>query len=290
VRVDDGSTVTTATARRTPIRTSWGFFANSILAAALGVVFARVIEQFGVALFGAFLDRDPVLTHVVTRFDAPGSDLALLGGTIASLVAGVFFLLIYPGSKDRSAGRLTVLWLILFAFRNGFGDLLAAPFSDDGPVSIALAEWNAPEGIDVVLAAAGGVGLLLVVLAATVAFLNFNRHRSEVATPLERIRYVATIAVVPGFVGPLLAILFFVPDLGSGYVRELPLLGAFTLLLLLAAPGSRQISAPEVAEERTLSWGLVVAVGLTYVALRFGLEPGLPIPPWDEAFRWRFRP
>lgn len=281
--------MTTATERRTPIRTSWGFFANSILAAALAVVFARVIEQFGVAVFGAFLGREPVLTHVVTRFEAPGSDVALVGGTIASLVAGVFFLLIYPGSKDRSAGRLTVLWLILFAFRNGFGDLLAAPFSDDGPVSIALAEWHAPEGLDVVLAAAGGVGLLLVVLAATVAFLNFNRHRTEVATPLERLRYMVTIAVVPGFVGPLLAIPFFLPD-PTGYVRELPLLGAFTLLLLLAAPGSRQISAPELVEERTLSWGLVAAFGLVYVVLRFGLEPGLPIPPWDEAFRWRFRP
>ncbi len=280
--------MTTATERRTPIRTSWGFFANSILAAALGVVFARVIEQFGVAVFGAFLGRDPVLTHVVTDFS--GSDLVLVGGTIASLTAGVFFLLIYPGSKDRSAGRLTVLWLILFSFRNGFGDLIAAPFSEEGPVSVALAEWNAPDGLDVVLAAAGGVGLLLVILAATVAFLNFNRHRTEVATPLERVRYVATIAVLPGIVGPLLAIPFFVPDLDTGYIRELPILGAFTLLLLLAAPGSRQISAPEIAEERTLSWGLVAAVALVFAVLEFGLQPGVPIPPWNEDFSWRFRP
>jgi hypothetical protein len=38
--------------RSTVIRTAWGFFANSIVAAALGVVFARIIEQFGIAVWG----------------------------------------------------------------------------------------------------------------------------------------------------------------------------------------------------------------------------------------------
>lgn len=276
--------------RRFVIRTSWGFFANSILAAALAVVFARVIEQFGVAVWAAIAGREPVLRHVVTEFGEPGSDVVLLGGTIASLAAGVFFLLIYPGSKDRSAGRLTVLWLILFAFRNAFADLISIPFTDSSPVEIALVEWGAPAGIDIVLAAAGALGMLLVALAAAPAFLNFNRHRSEVERPIQRVRYVAQIAVLPAIAGPLLAVPFFIPDLGTGYVKSLPLLGLFSLLILLAAPGSRQISVPEVVEERTLSWGLVVAVLVVFLAMQYGLEDGIPIPPWNDDFSWRLRP
>jgi hypothetical protein len=276
--------------RRFVIRTSWGFFANSILAAALAVVFARVIEQFGVAGWAAIAGREPVLRHVVTEFGQPGSDVVLLGGTIASLAAGVFFLLIYPGSKDRSAGRLTVLWLILFAFRNAFVDLITIPFTDSSPVEIALVEWGAPAGIDIVLAAAGALGLLLVALAAAPAFLNFNRHRSEVERPIQRVRYIAQIAVLPAIVGPLLAVPFFIPDLDTGYIRSLPLLGLFSLLILFAAPGTRQISVPEVVEERTLSWGLVVAVFVVFLAMQYGLEDGIPIPPWNDDFSWRLRP
>jgi hypothetical protein len=276
--------------RRFVIRTSWGFFANSILAAALAVVFARVIEQFGVAVWAAIAGREPVLRHVVTEFGQPGSDVVLLGGTIASLAAGVFFLLIYPGSKDRSAGRLTVLWLILFAFRNAFVDLITIPFTDSSPVEIALVEWGAPAGIDIVLAAAGALGLLLVALAAAPAFLNFNRHRSEVERPIQRVRYIAQIAVLPAIVGPLLAVPFFIPDLDTGYIRSLPLLGLFSLLILFAAPGTRQISVPEVVEERTLSWGLVVAVFVVFLAMQYGLEDGIPIPPWNDDFSWRLRP
>jgi hypothetical protein len=120
--------------RSAVIRTAWGFFANSIVAAALSVVFARVIEQFGIAVWGAVADRDPVLTNVVTYFRADGpnsSDVAYLGGPIAAIAAGVFFLMIYPGAKDRSVGKLTVLWTILFCFRAGFMDVLTAPFNED---------------------------------------------------------------------------------------------------------------------------------------------------------------
>jgi hypothetical protein len=279
--------------RSAVIRTAWGFFANSIIAAALSVVFARVIEQFGVAVWGAVADRDPVLTNVVTYFRADGpnsSDIAYLGGPIAAIAAGVFFLMIYPGAKDRSVGKLTVLWTILFCFRAGFMDVLTAPFNEDSNTARALATIDLPDGLDVIIATAGGIGLILIAFAAAPAFLGFSRHLSEVNTPRERFRYVGSIAMVPAIVGPLLAVPFFVPDQGTGFLATLPFLGLFVVITLLAAPGTKHFLAPQLAEERSLSWGLVVGFFIVFLVTRFGLEPGLVIPPWDDQFQWVFRP
>lgn len=279
--------------RSTVIRTAWGFFANSIIAAALGVVFARVIEQFGIAVWGAIADREPVLTNVVTYFRADGaapSDIAYLGGPVAAIAAGVFFLMIYPGAKDRGVGKLTVLWTTLFCFRTGFMDVLTVPFSKDSNTARALETIDLPDGLDVIIATAGGLGLILIAMAAAPAFLGFSRHLSEVNTASERFRYVASIAMVPAIVGPLLAVPFFVPDQGTGFLASLPLYGLFVVITLLAAPQTKHFLAPQLAEERRLSWGLVVGFFIVFLVTRYGLEPGLVIPPWDELFQWTFRP
>lgn len=276
--------------RRAVIRTSWGFFANSIIAASLGVVFSRWIEQLGIAVWGAFAGRDPVITNVVTHLRAEGSDIAYLGGPVASILAGAFFLSIYPGAKDRSVGKLTVLWTILFCFRTGFLDIATLPVSTASNTAVGLSGVELPGGVDVIIAIAGVVGLIIIALAATPAFLGFSRHLSEVNTAQERLRYVASIAVVPAVVGPLLAVPFFLPDQGTGFLASLPFYGLFVVITLLAAPGTKQFLAPQLAEERTLSIGLVVALLVVFFVARFALEPGLLVPPWDEGFQWTFRP
>lgn len=281
---------TAETDRRTVIRTSWGFFANSILAALLGIVFARLVEQFGVAVAGAILDREPVFTHVVTTFGASGSDLAFIGGAAASLIFGAGLLLAFPGAEDRSIGKLVALWTILFSFRNGFADLIRIPLDAEAPTAKALAELSLPAGLDMVLAVTGAVGLLLVGLAAAPAFLGFSRHRSEVANKGERLRFVGSIALIPAVTAPLLAVAFFAPDAGSGYVSSLPMLGLFILVSMVAAPWTTEIKAPELVAERGISWGLVVAVVAVFLALRLLLEPGVPIPPWNEDLSWHLRP
>lgn len=287
-----GSPVTVAAEerRRTVIRTSWGFFANSIIAAGLAVVFARVLEQFGLALGGVIAGRDPVLTNIVTEFQAAGSDLALLGAPIGSLVAGSFLLILYPGAKDRSVGKLLMLWTIIFCFRNGFVDLATMTVSDTSSMAQALSGVDLPAGVDIVIAVAGVLGLLLIAIGAAPAFLGFNRHLSEVDTPRERLRFVASIALVPALVGPLLAVPFLLPDRGTGYLSVVPLLGVFVVITVLAAPGTKHFLAPQLAEERALSIGLVVALVIVFLVARFVLEPGVPVPPWDENFDWRFRP
>ncbi|HEY5686543.1 MAG TPA: hypothetical protein VIY70_14325 [Acidimicrobiia bacterium] len=276
--------------RRTVIRTSWGFFANSIIAAGLAVVFARVIEQFGLAIGGVIAGRDPVLTNIVTEFRADGSDLAWLGAPIGSLVFGSFFLMLYPGAKDRSVGKLLMLWTILFCFRNGFLDLATMTLSETSYTAMAVTDVALPAGVDIVIAVAGAVGLLLIAIGAAPAFLGFNRHLSEVDAPSERLRFVSSIAMVPALVGPLLAVPFLFPDQGTGYLSAIPLIGVFVVITVLAAPGTKHFLAPQLAEERVLSFGLVVGFIAVFLFARFVLEPGILIPPWDESFDWHFRP
>lgn len=271
------------------IRTSWGFFANSILAAALAIVLARFVEQFSVAVTGAVLDRRPVIDQIVTTFRADGSDLALLGGTIGSFLVGAVLLVLYPGAKDRSTGKLLMLWMILFSFRTAFSDLALVPFSDTA-VKVALDRAELPAGLEYVVSAAGFLGMLLVALAATSAFLSFCRHRSEVYTPRERIRFVGSIALLPALASPILAVLFLFPDEGTGVLTGLPLIGIFTLVTVAAAPSTRTIRVPELGEERGLAIGMAVTFGVTLLLFRFLLDPGIPIPPWDAELNFTLRP
>lgn len=271
------------------IRTNWGFFVNSIVAAAIGVVVARLIEQAGVAIAGLIAGRDPVFTTVVTELRSEGSELVYLGGTVASLVVGAIMLTMYPNALDRSVGKLQMLWVILFTLRNGFFDLATTAYSDTSPVAIALGTFEAPAALDVVISVTGLLGLILVALAAAPAFLGFSRHRSEILTGFERIRYVGTLGLLPALAGPLLAVAFFLPDRDTGYVATLPFIGIFLVITTLAARWTREIKEPRLVQERSLSIALVLAALLLFAVLRFFIEPGVVIPPWDESLNWQPR-
>lgn len=271
------------------IRTNWGFFVNSIIAAAIGVVVARLIEQAGVAIAGLIDGRDPVFTTVVTELRTDGSDLVFLGGTVASLVVGGIMLTMYPNALDRSVGKLQMLWVILFTLRNGFFDLATTAYLTDSPVAMALGTFDAPAALDVVLSVTGALGLILVAVAAAPAFLGFSRHRSEIHTGVERIRYVATLALLPALAGPLIAVAFFIPDRDTGFIASLPFMGLFLVITTIAARWTTEVREPKLVQERSLSIALVLAALILFSVLRFIIEPGLAIPPWDDSLNWRPR-
>jgi hypothetical protein len=272
------------------IRTTPSFFANSLLAAAIGVASARVVEQVAVAVAGAFVGRDPILTNADVIFGLPGSDLVLMAGPVSSLILGLTLLLLYPGSKDRSSGRLVMLWTMLFAFRNACVAVALGAVDEESAVGVLYARWDIPEGIDLALAIVGALALVLIYVGAASAFLSFSRHRSEVATPGERLRFASSIALIPGLAGPLLAVPMFLPDAQAGFVTSLPLSGVFIVVTVIAAAGTKSFRPPEIIEERTLSAGLVATFVLVVLAVRFGLGPGVPVPPWTDSFELRWRP
>lgn len=281
--------MTTQTERPIVVRTAWPYFANSALAALLGLVLARWIEQFGIAVAGSIFGRDAVLDHVVADLGAGESELVLLGGPVAVLVVAIALTLMFPSAVDRGVGKLVMLWTALHCFRIVFVDMALLASSGEGTIARALSDYTLPAGLDIVLAAAGAVGMLLVSIAAAGAFLGFARHKSEVATAGERLRFVASIAVVPAIVSPLLAVAFFVPAGETGILTTLPFVGMFTLITLAAAPATHQFRPPQLVEERGLSIGLIIVVAAAFL-VKLLLQPGVPIPPWDENLNFTFRP
>jgi hypothetical protein len=215
---------------------------------------------------------------------AAGSDLAGAGGALAALLGGIIFLSAYPGSRAYDTSRLAVLWLILNCFRQGLVQLLETPFDADSDLARALLTLEAPPGLDTVVGVAGGVGLLLVSMAAAPAFLAFAAHRSDIASPGRRVAFVAKVAVLPAMVGALIAVPILSPDPGTGLVQSLPVQGLFTVLILLAAPGTRTVEGPRERIHRPLSWALLVTVIATFLVFRFVLARGIPIPPNPQDF------
>lgn len=273
----DTETVSVEEARRP--RTSTGFVLTSAFASGVGVVIAVVIYHLGLAVAGAIAGRAPVLYHNEVLFRAGGSDLALAGGAAASLIAGAIFLTLYPASRRYDAARLTVLWTVLHCFRQGFTPLAVLPFTDDSPLSRAWSTLGLPAGVEWVVSAAGTVGLLSVALASAPAFLAYASRQSLISTPSGRARFTAEIALVPGVVGPLLAVPVFLPDGGTGLVPSLPLFGAFTIATVLAALGTRMVRIGDHRE--ALGWSWLPLAWLVFFALvsQFLFRRGVLIPP-----------
>ncbi|HEX2420004.1 MAG TPA: hypothetical protein VHL55_00255, partial [Acidimicrobiia bacterium] len=217
-------------------------------------------------------------------FTAGDNPLALAGGALAALIAGGAFLAVYPGSRRHDASRLCVLWLILHSFRQGFVPMAQAGIDADSDLALALAHFDLPAGINVVVGVAGAIGLLLVSLAAAPAFLAFATSRREISTASRRVGFVAKIAVIAGLAGALLAVIYLLPDSGVGLISALPLYGLFTVATLLAAPGTKSVDPDQGSTAHRFSWGLVAAVVILFVLFRFALSRGIPIPPDPQTF------
>lgn len=275
----------TATETRPRTGTRLGFIATSAVASAVGVVVAAFTDHLGLAVTGALGGREPVLYHNETVFQAGGSDLALGGGVVLSLIVGAFFLLLYPGSRRYDAARLTTLWVILHCFRQGFTQMLAVPLDSDSNAAVAFRALDVPPGLDLVIATAGAVGLLSIALASAPAFLAFAPTRREIASGSRRAGFAAKLALVPGVVGPLLAVPVFLPDPGTGLIQALPFVGAFTIATVIAAVGTRSVTIGDYRESPGWSWlplAWLVALGLI---AQFLLSRGVLIPPsLDQVF------
>jgi hypothetical protein len=266
-----------------PVRTRTtprlGFIGTSALASAVGVVVAALVNNIGLAVAGVITAREPVLYHNEVLFGRGGSDLALAGGLVACLLIGAFFLTLYPGSHRYDGARLTTLWVVLHCFRQGFVQLLTIPFSETSDASLAYAALDVPAGFDLVVAVAGVVGLLSIALASAPAFLAYATRQSEISTPGRRAAFTFKLALVPGVGGPLLAVPFFLPDNGTGFIQMLPLLGLFTVATVLAAVGTRTVRVPTGATAQGFSWLPLAWLVFLLLIFQLILGRGLYIPP-----------
>ena len=153
----------------------------------------------------------------------------------------------------------------------------------DSQLSLAYSTLDAPAGLDVVVGAAGGVGLLLIALSAASGFLSFAPHRKLVSTARKRGTFALWMVLIPAAVVAFLAIPYFLPDSESLVIRTLPLTAIMFLATLAAAPGTTTVHGPDDPRSTPWPWGLAATLVVLLGFYLGVLEGGTSIDPrqWE---------
>lgn len=265
-------------AQKTVNRIGLSLVVGSALGSTLGIIIAQFLDDFGDGLLAELLGGNAVLYN--NRVEITGvSDLAWGGGFALCLLVGLFALFAYPTQRGHGISRLTFLWMVLHVLRQALTQAVLVPFDSDSQLALAYNTFDAPPGLDLVIAAAGGVGLLLVALSAASAFLAFTPHRRLVSSGRKRLTFTLWIAVVPAAASVFLAIPFFFPDTESLVIPTLPLTALMFLATLAAAPGTTTVEGPDTERTTPYPWGLAATLVVILIFYLGVLEGGVAVDP-----------
>lgn len=250
----------------------------STLASTLGIVIAQLLDDLGDGLLAEILDGTAVLFNNRVEFSG-ATDLAWGGGFALCLLVGLFALFVYPTQRGHGVSRLVLLWMLLHVLRQALTQAVLLPFSDDSQLALAYSTFDAPPGLDMVIAAGGGVGLLLIALAAAAAFLAYTPHRRHVSTARKRVSLALWVALIPAVASAFLAIPYFLPDSQGLVLPGLPLVAVMFLATLAAAPGTTAVVGPEDEKPMPWPWGLAAFLLVLLVFYLVVLRGGVSIDP-----------
>lgn len=239
---------------------------------------AQFLDDLGDGILAEILGGDAVLFNNRIEFTG-ASDLAWGGGFVLCLVVGLFALFIYPTQRGHGVSRLVLLWTLLHVLRQALTQAVLMPFGDDSQLALAYGTFEVPAGLDMVIAAGGAVGLLLIALSAASAFLAFTPHRRHVSTGRKRLVFALWIVLIPAVASAFAAIPFFLPDSEGLVLPGLPLVAVMFLATLAAAPGTTTVIGPEDERTTPWPWGLAGFLLLVLVFFLVVLQGGVSIDP-----------
>ncbi len=250
----------------------------SALGSTFGIVLAQFLDDLGDGILAVILGGEAVLYNNRVEISGAG-DLAWGGGFVLCLIVGLVALFIYPTQRGHGVSRLGLLWTVLHVLRQALTQAVLLPFSDTSQLALAYNTFEAPPGLDLVIAAGGGVGLLLVALSAASAFLAYTPHRSLVNTPRKRLFLALWIALIPAVASAFAAIPFFLPDSEGLVLPALPLVAVIFLATLAAAPGTTTVIGPEDERQTPWPWGLAAFLLVLLVFYLGVLQGGVSMDP-----------
>ncbi|MEX0864860.1 MAG: hypothetical protein WD269_08285 [Acidimicrobiia bacterium] len=250
----------------------------SALGSTLGIIIAQFVDNLGDGLLAEIMGGEATVFNNRAEFTGV-TDLAWGGGFALCLIIGFIALFAYPTQKGHQLPRLVLLWMVVHLLRQAMTQAIMLPFSADGQLGLAYATLDAPPGLDVVIAAGGAVGLLLVALSAASAFLAFTPHRRLVSNGRKRLTFALWIAVIPAAAAVFLSIPFFLPDSESLVISGLPLTAVMFLATLAAAPGTTTVQGPEDWRDTPWPFGLAAFLVVVLVFHLLVLQGGVSVDP-----------
>lgn len=250
----------------------------SALGSTLGIVIAQFLDDFGDGLAAELMGGEAILYNNRVEF-VGASDLAWGGGFALCMIVGLFALFVYPTQRGHGVPRLVLLWMLLHVLRQALTQAVTLPFSEDSGLAMAFSTFDAPPGLDMVIAAGGAVGLLLIALAAASAFLAYTPHRRHVNTARKRLVFALWVALVPAVASAFMAIPYFLPDSQGLVLPSLPLVAVIFLATLAAAPGTTTVVGPEDEQVTEWPWGLLGFMLVLLVVYLAILQGGVSMDP-----------
>lgn len=250
----------------------------SVLASTLGIVIAQFLDDLGDGLLAVILGGEAVLYNNRIAFTG-ASDLAWGGGFVVCLLIGLFALFVYPTQRGYGVSRLVLLWTLLHVLRQALTQAVVLPFDDGSNLALAFNMFEVPPGLDLVIAAGGAVGMLLIALSAASAFLAYTPHRRHISTSRKRLIFALWMALIPAVASAFLAIPFFLPDSRGLVLPSLPLVAVMFLFTLAAAPGTTTVVGPEDERRTPWPWGLVAFLLVLLIFYVVVLRGGVSVDP-----------
>lgn len=251
---------------------------SSVLGSTLGIIIAQFLDDLGTGLLAEILGGDAVLYNNRVVFTG-ADDVAWAGGFLLCLIVGLVTLFAYPTQRGHGVPRLIFLWMVLHVLRQALVQAVMLPVDPERPLGLAYATFDTPPGLEVVIAAAGGIGLLLIALAAAAAFLAFTPHRTLVSSGRKRLTFALWITLIPAAISVFLAIPFFISDVSGAVFSGLPLTAMIFLATLAAAPGTTTVHGPDYERETGWPWGLAATL-IVILVLHLGvLQGGVSVDP-----------
>jgi hypothetical protein len=278
-----GEVSTTETAPRAVTRIGMPLILVSVLGSTLGIVLAQWTDNLGVGLLAEILGGDAVVHSNRVVFEG-ASDLAWAGGFLLCLIVGFICLLAYPNLRDRGSGRLVFLWVLLHMLRQAMTGAVVLPFDETSRLARAYSTFDVPGGLDMVIAAAGAIGLLLIALSAAAAFLAFAPHRRLVSNGRRRLTLGLWLILIPAVASAFLAIPFFMPDVESMVIPTLPLTPIMFLATLAAIPGTTTVQGPDELRVTPFPWALIAFMAVLLVLDLWIFRGGFHVDPrlWGQ--------
>ncbi len=254
---------------------------NSAFLYVIAFLLTTILHELAHALAGLFCSSQPVLHHnyvehlATNHLSVQQQVFIALAGPFMSLIQGVVAGFVYFKSTKQGLKKLFVLWLSILGMFNFFGYLMTGPFFQNGDLGEALALFDTPVWIQIIIALLGAGLLLFIAYKLTRPFLNFSYKKEWVNSEKLRKKFSFHILILPWLMGSAVVTFLYLP-----IVAVVSVIYPFTSGMVLIFPwqNARRIEDVQLAGNRGLGKVSYIALLFLFVLVlifRLYLLPGI---------------